>query len=141
TSLVVGPGFKSNSKTYPGYPENPDSHIPRGALGGGRRLIELDFNGDGAAAAAARRIGGLRAIDWFRDDSFYIVEAPGVAGDHVMGLARTAPDKFVLLGGGAAHHAGELRPNPLVPLPAPGIDRARSVRTAGCGHPDPHFCL
>jgi hypothetical protein len=33
----------------------------------------------------------------FRDDSFYIVEAtPGVAGEHDMGVARAAQDKFVL---------------------------------------------
>ncbi|KAI0284780.1 hypothetical protein BC826DRAFT_144303 [Russula brevipes] len=51
TSFVVGPGFKSNSKTYPGHPQNPEAHIPRGALGWSpdraNRLIELNLRGDG----------------------------------------------------------------------------------------------
>ncbi|KAI0285573.1 hypothetical protein BC826DRAFT_118151 [Russula brevipes] len=87
-------------------------HTSRGAPLGGRRLIELNLRGDGDGdGAPTRRVSGLRVIDWFRDDSFYIVEAPDIASEHAMGLAPIAQDKFVLLGG------GELRPNPLVPLP------------------------
>ncbi|KAI0301673.1 beta-lactamase-like protein [Multifurca ochricompacta] len=99
TSLVVGPGFKSNRETYPGYPNNPDAHTVQDAFEG-RDLIELDFN------ASLLKVSGLRAIDWFEDGSFYILEAPGHTSDHIMALARDA-----------AHHAGEFRPNPLLPLP------------------------
>ncbi|KAI0302527.1 hypothetical protein BC826DRAFT_965865 [Russula brevipes] len=120
--LVVGRGFKSNSKTHPGYPQNPGAHTLQDAFEG-RELVELDFNNDHAHAHARAKakkdiiICGLRAIDWFGDASFYLLEAPGHSSDHIMGLARTAEDKFVLLGGDAAHHAGEFRPSASVPLP------------------------
>jgi len=110
TSLVVGPGFKSNPKAYPGYPNNPDALTVQDAFEG-RHLVELDFN------ESQLRVCGLRAIDWFDDGSFYILEAPGHTNDHVMALARTAEEKFILLGGDAIHHCGEFRPTPLLPLP------------------------
>lgn len=36
---------------------------------------------------------------------------------HVCGLARTTPDSFILTGGDVAHHGGEFRPSPFLPLP------------------------
>ncbi len=111
TSLVVGPGFKSNPSTYPGFPINPDAHVPHTAFQG-RDLIELDFSTGGVL-----KVGGLRAIDWFDDGSLYLIEAPGHAPEHLMALARTSADKFVLLAGDAADHAGIFRPSPLRPLP------------------------
>jgi glyoxylase-like metal-dependent hydrolase (beta-lactamase superfamily II) len=110
TSLVVGPNFKSNPAIYPGYPENPDSVTVQDAFDG-REIIELNFND------TQLTVGGLRAIDWFHDGSFYILEALGHTSDHVMALARTSRDKFLLLGADAAHHCGEFRPTPLTPLP------------------------
>jgi hypothetical protein len=110
TSLIVGPGFKSNPKLYPGFPKNPDAYTLQDAFEG-RDLIELDFS------ASQLRVSGLRAIDWFEDGSFYLLEAPGHTIEHIMGLARTSEDNFLLLAGDAAHHAGEFRPNPLLPLP------------------------
>jgi glyoxylase-like metal-dependent hydrolase (beta-lactamase superfamily II) len=110
TSLIVGPGFKSNPKLYPGYPKNPDAVTLQDAFEG-RGLIELDFN------ASQLRVSGLRAIDWFEDGSFYLLEAPGHVKEHIMGLARTSEDKFLLLAADSAHHCGEFRPNPLLPLP------------------------
>jgi len=110
TSLIVGPGFKSNPTTYPGYPKNPDAITIQDAFEG-RQLIELDFS------QSQLKVCGLRAIDWFDDGSFYFLEALGHTNDHVMALARTAEEKFILLGGDAAHHCGEFRPTPLLPLP------------------------
>ena len=110
TSLIVGPGFKSNPKTYPGYPDNPDGLTNQDAFEG-RHLIELDFR------KSQLKVCGLRAIDWFDDGSFYLLEAPGHTDDHVMALARTAEETFILLGGDTAHHCGEFRPTPLHPLP------------------------
>ena len=43
TSLVVGPGFKNEKTTFPGYPKNPDAVVPDSAFEG-RELIELDFS-------------------------------------------------------------------------------------------------
>ena len=34
TPLIVGPGFKTNPSTYPGFPHNPDSHVPHTAFEG-----------------------------------------------------------------------------------------------------------
>lgn len=70
TSLVVGPGFKSNKQTYPGYPEDPDAVVRQDAWEG-RELIELDF------AGADLEIGGFKALDFFGDGSFYLLEAAG----------------------------------------------------------------
>jgi len=79
----------------------------------GRELIELDFS----SGASPLKVGGLRAVDWFDDGSFYLLEAPGHTADHIMALARTSADKFVLLAGDGAHHCGEFRPTQLAPLP------------------------
>ena len=43
--------------------------------------------------------------------------SPGHATGHVCGLARTAPDEFLLMGGDVAHHGGEFRPTQWLPLP------------------------
>ena len=110
TSLIVGPGFKSDPTTYPGYPKNPDALTVQDGFEG-RQVIELDFS------ESRLKVCGLRAIDWFDDGSFYLLEAPGHTNDHVMALARTAEEKFVLFGGDTAHHCGEFRPTPLLPLP------------------------
>lgn len=69
TALVVGPGFKSNNTTFPGYPENPDALVANDAFFG-RELIQLDFSSD-------LEIGGFPAIDYFGDGSFYILQAQG----------------------------------------------------------------
>ncbi|KAN0131826.1 hypothetical protein V8E53_010354 [Lactarius tabidus] len=112
TSLVVGPGFKTRPVTYPGKPVGPDAETLHEAFEA-RELIELDFNKN----ASTLSVAGLRAIDWFEDGSFYLLEAPGHTAEHIMALARTSADKFVLLAGDGAHHCGELRPSSLVPLP------------------------
>lgn len=112
TSLIVGPGFKSNPSTYPGFPLNPDGHIPHTAFEG-RDVIELNFN----RTAGVLKLGGLRAIDWFDDGSLYLLEAPGATPEQIMALARTSADKFVLLAGDAASHPGVIRPSTLLPLP------------------------
>ena len=112
TSLVVGPGFKTNPSTYPGFPLNPDSHVSHSNFAG-RDVIELDFN----STAGVLKLAGLRAIDWFDDGSLYLLEAPGHAPEYIMALARTSEDKFVLLAGDVASHPGVIRPSPLRPLP------------------------
>ncbi|KAH8978028.1 hypothetical protein EDB86DRAFT_3155743 [Lactarius hatsudake] len=111
TSLVVGPGFKSDPGIYPGFPTNPDADVSETAFQG-RDLLELDFT-----TSSALKIGGLRALNWFDDGSLYLLEAPGHAPEHLMALARTSADKFVLLACDAAEHVGVFRPSPLRPLP------------------------
>jgi L-ascorbate metabolism protein UlaG (beta-lactamase superfamily) len=69
TSLIVGPGFKSDNTTFPGYPKNRDALVVNDAFEG-RAVVELDFSTD-------LEVGGLPAIDYFGDGSFYILKTNG----------------------------------------------------------------
>ncbi|KAL3464056.1 metallo-beta-lactamase superfamily protein [Aspergillus heterothallicus] len=109
TSLIVGPGFKSDKMTFPGYPRNPSAIVSDDAYHG-REVIELDFT------AASLEIGGFPALDYFGDGSFFLLYTKGHTHDHLSALARTSENKFVL-GGDIAHHAGEFRPSLQQPLP------------------------
>lgn len=112
TNLIVGPGFK---KEYlPFYPTNPDSNNLESDIEG-RELQEVDFTTDGKGL----QIGDCAAIDYFDDGSFYLLDTPGHTPTHICALARVtcSPDTFVLMGGDAAHHAGEIRPSKWQPLP------------------------
>ncbi|KAK4119085.1 hypothetical protein N657DRAFT_321601 [Parathielavia appendiculata] len=117
TSLIVGPGFKS---VLPGYPTNPNSPILESDLSG-RELIELDFDSGTSGAHTFQRltIGRFRALDYFSDGSFYLLDSPGHAVGHICALARvtSSPASFVLLAGDAIHHPGEIRPSKYLPLP------------------------
>lgn len=113
TKLIVGPGCKEH--IFPGYPENPTAAFLQKDVEG-REVQELDF-----ARSPPLKLGRFDAIDYFGDGSFYLVDAPGHAVGHVCGVARvtTGPprDSFVVMGGDAFHHGGELRPHPWRPLP------------------------
>ncbi|KAG8703171.1 hypothetical protein FRC08_003038 [Ceratobasidium sp. 394] len=109
TSLTVGPGFIK--ALTPGYPTNPDAFILESAYKG-RELVEISFDDK-----AELLLGRFRAIDYFGDGSFYLVDSPGHAIGHICGLARTTPDTFVFMGGDICHHAGQLRPTQYLPLP------------------------
>lgn len=139
TAVITGPGFKANF--LPGYPTNANSPIPESAYSG-REVIELDFADPNRWKILT--VGPFRAIDYFEDGSFYLLDAPGHAVGHICALARVTSslshpsfdaalppggrrvslvrdseedDSFVLLAGDAFHHAGELRPSEYVPLP------------------------
>ncbi|KAK4150427.1 beta-lactamase-like protein [Chaetomidium leptoderma] len=117
TSLIVGPGFKS---MMPGYPANPDSTILESSLAN-RQLIELDFESgeSGSKTFEPLTIGRFRALDYFGDGSFYLVDSPGHTIGHISALARVtaSPASFILLTGDAIHHPGEIRPSKHLPLP------------------------
>lgn len=140
TTLVVGPGLKSQPPTHADQISGPRAETLHEAFEG-REVIELDFSSSEA------KVAGLRAIDWFDDGSFYLLEAPGHTSNHIMALARTSTDKFVLLAGDGAHHCGEFRPTPLVPLPhaiSPSPFEPLTVSDSVCPcalfervHPDP----
>jgi hypothetical protein len=80
----------------------------------GRNLREIDFEGPDTL-----KIGKMRAYDYFKDGSFYLLDTPGHAIGHLCALARTTtnPDTFIFMGGDAAHHGGEFRPSEYRPLP------------------------
>ncbi|CAL8581676.1 hypothetical protein XPA_007363 [Xanthoria parietina] len=110
TALVVGPGFKD--AFVPAYPTKPGCAIHESDYAG-RELREIEFDGD-------LTIGGFKAFDYFGDGSFYLLDSPGHAIGHMCGLARTTsnPPTFIFLGGDCAHHGGEFRPSPTLPLPS-----------------------
>ena len=107
TSLIVGPRIKLDLMTYPGYPKNPDALMVQDGFKG-CQVVELDFS------KSQLKVCRLHAIDWFNNGSFYLLEAPGHTNDHVMALACTAEEKFVLFGGDTAC---KFCPMPLLPLP------------------------
>ncbi|KAL4817530.1 metallo-beta-lactamase superfamily protein [Aspergillus spinulosporus] len=110
TALIVGPGFKSDKTTFPGYPSNLDAETFDDAFQG-REVIELDFS------SASMSIGGFPAIDYFGDGSFFLMSSEGHTREHTCALAHTSENEFIFLGGDLAHHAGEFRPTVHVPLP------------------------
>jgi hypothetical protein len=87
------------------------------------------------------KVGRFRALDFFGDGSFYLLDAPGHDWGHLNGLVRTTsnPDTFIFLGGDTVHHGGELRPTPHLPIPdevqfpLPDHVRARGVSTCPTG--------
>lgn len=108
TALVVGPGFKN--EFLPGYPARQDSWIKESDYQG-REIVELNFT------KAGLKLGQYDALDYFGDGSFYLLDCPGHTIAHMMGLARTTRDTFVLMAADCCHHGGEFRPNKYQPLP------------------------
>ncbi|KAI1082923.1 beta-lactamase-like protein [Whalleya microplaca] len=110
TALIVGPGVKEN--IFPGYPTNPNASFLESDYSN-REVKEVDFSNSDI------KIGRLPAVDYFGDGSFYFLDSPGHAIGHICGLARVTsnPDSFILMGGDAVHHGGELRPSKWRPLP------------------------
>ncbi|KAK6500378.1 hypothetical protein TWF481_010721 [Arthrobotrys musiformis] len=112
--LIVGPSIIS--KFSPGYPENPASPFLTREFSG-RKVTELSFD------SSTLSIGGMKAIDFFNDGSFYILDAPGHAVGHINALARTTAspngenDTFIFLGADSYHIDSQLRPNAHTPLP------------------------
>jgi glyoxylase-like metal-dependent hydrolase (beta-lactamase superfamily II) len=129
TELVVGPGLKA--RCMPGYPTNPDAFVLDSAFEG-RSVREVEFSSN------ATTIGGFRAVDFFGDGSFFILEAPGHTQDHICALCRTTEDSWVLLGGDACHNIAQLRPNPFRPLPETLdlnlLGRVSQPEQCGCNH-------
>lgn len=112
TDLIVGPGFKS--AFVPAYPTVPDSPLHEQAWQD-RNLREIDFEKESNGLC----IGKFRALDFYGDGSFYLLDTPGHTIGHLCALARTTsnPPTFMFLGGDIAHHAGEFRPTEYLPLP------------------------
>ncbi|KAK1637884.1 metallo-beta-lactamase superfamily protein [Colletotrichum phormii] len=107
-SLIVGPGVKD--AYFPGYPTIPDAPVLAREFEG-REVREVDFS------STEIEIGGLKALDYFNDGSFYLLSAPGHAIGHINALARTTEDSFMYFAGDSFHHSSVLRPHSGATLP------------------------
>jgi glyoxylase-like metal-dependent hydrolase (beta-lactamase superfamily II) len=156
TALVVGPNFGPckhghgpGGRTHahdegtpfprllPGYPQDPES-----------LLVESDYKGRTLRQIKEHEftltVGDLRALDYFGDGSFYLLDTPGHAAGHVSGLARVSTKDgghFVLMAGDAFHHMGELRPSPYKPLPAEFVESKLLSQIEGSAADKPLFAL
>lgn len=111
TDLIVGPGFTEAFGPGSGYPTKQYSPVAEDAYKD-RTLREVDFSKE-----STLKLGGYRALDFYGDGSFYLLDSPGHAIGHICGLARTSAKEFIFMGGDIAHHGGEFRPTQYVPLP------------------------
>ncbi|KAJ7637464.1 hypothetical protein B0H17DRAFT_1172505 [Mycena rosella] len=100
TNLVIGAA--TNISTFP---EFPNSSLQASDFAG-HNVTEINF------AAINLTFAGLKAIDYFGDGSFYLLNTPGHLLGHMSALTRVTPTSFVSLGGDAFAHAGQIRPRP-----------------------------
>ncbi|KAJ7255499.1 beta-lactamase-like protein [Mycena haematopus] len=120
TELIIG--SETDTMTYPTFP----NAILQASDLAGRKITKIDF-----ATANLTFSGGLDAIDFFGDGSFYLVNTPGHLPGHMSALARVTPTSFIALGGDIFHHVGEARPRPLFqqsfPCPAHLLEESKSA--------------
>ncbi len=116
TAVIAGLGMKE--AFLPGYPTNPESPLLESDYEG-RELKTIDFDNQ-----STLKLGQFRAVDYFNDGSFYLLDSPGHALGHMCGLARVTStnegdkeDTFIFMGADTAHHGGEFRPTEYLPLP------------------------
>ena len=67
----------------------------------------------------SRQIGRFKALDYFGDGSFYLLDSPEHAVRHMCGLALTTnhPATFILLGNDVFRYAGIIRPSIRLAIP------------------------
>ncbi|RAH69235.1 MBL fold metallo-hydrolase [Aspergillus aculeatinus CBS 121060] len=148
TKPVVGPGIKE--AFYPGRPAVKEAPVAAREFLGRKveGLTPSQFN---------LEIGGLKALDYFGDGSFYLLSAPGHALGHLNALCRTTEDTFFYFAGdsvdqlsvlqtsspsdpsvyvhalsrscpGAALHARANRPKSEHPSEAPSLEKEAAAR-------------
>ncbi|KIK69581.1 hypothetical protein GYMLUDRAFT_511899 [Collybiopsis luxurians FD-317 M1] len=117
-------GSESKGLFDPGYPADPDSQYPINLLPKGRtKFIDT------------RHLPPLgpfpHALDFYGDGSLYIVEAEGHCPGHVVLVARTSSEGWILLGGDSAHHWNLITGESQIAEGRPGFP-------TGCAHVDKH---
>jgi glyoxylase-like metal-dependent hydrolase (beta-lactamase superfamily II) len=97
SQLIVGPG--SHASTSPGYPSVPGSPFD-GTILTHPGFRELTFEKE-----TWEPLGPFeRSYDYFRDGSFYLLDAPGHMAGHLAALAHTGSGEWVFMGGDCCHH-------------------------------------
>ncbi|KAJ7123692.1 beta-lactamase-like protein [Mycena epipterygia] len=119
TGLTIGPETDTTT-----FPENPNATLQASDFAG-HNITKLDFS------ATNLTFSGLKAIDYFGDGSFYLLDTPGHLPGHISALARVTPTTFVSLGGDTFHHAGQARPRPAFqenfPCPAHLLEETKTA--------------
>ncbi|KAJ7718627.1 beta-lactamase-like protein [Mycena metata] len=100
TQLVIG--SETNTATFP---QTAGASLLASDFAN-RTVTKIDFS------KANHTFGNLKAIDYFGDGSFYLVDTPGHFPGHMSALARVTPTSFVYLGSDTYHNAAEMRPRP-----------------------------
>ncbi|KAJ7180771.1 beta-lactamase-like protein [Mycena filopes] len=117
TRLVIG--SETDTATFPQF---PNATLLASDFAN-REVKKIDFS------AANLSFANLKAIDYFGDGSFYLLNTPGHLPGHLSALARVTPTSFVHLGGDTYHNPAEFRPRPELqknfPCPTELIDEAR----------------
>ncbi|KAJ7334280.1 beta-lactamase-like protein [Mycena albidolilacea] len=118
TGLVIG--SETDVSTYPDF---PNATLLASDFAG-HQVTKIDF------AAANLSFSSMKAVDYFGDGSFYLLNTPGHLPGHLSALARVTPTSFIALGGDAFHHVGEARPRPKFqenfPCPAHLLEEAKT---------------
>ncbi|KAJ7043741.1 hypothetical protein C8F04DRAFT_728644 [Mycena alexandri] len=121
TKLVIG--SETDTQTYPQF---ANASLLASDFAG-RTVTKLNF------ATANLTFANLKAIDYFGDGSFYLLDTPGHLPGHLSALARVTPTSFVHLAGDTYHNAAEMRPRPEIqqsfPCPAHLLDDAKAIST------------
>lgn len=99
--IVLGAGAKVPlaEEVYPANPKGTVSALPSG-----RNTVFIDY-GPASSRHIISPFGSFtRAVDFYGDGSFYIVDTPGHFPGHVSAVVRVAPNTFVFLAGDLCHH-------------------------------------
>ncbi|KAL7422344.1 hypothetical protein Q5752_002990 [Cryptotrichosporon argae] len=162
--ILLGPG--SLESTGPkGAPDDPNAAWPAAwletyrfvelpsasAVSGGAWGADVPAASLGPGENTGRRWEAVgcfeRAVDWFGDGSFWVIDAPGHSAGHLMALARVtaSPPTYICLGSDAAHSqdlylpvpsssssSDGRSPNPVIDgVPQLASDLAAAMRTVG----------
>ncbi|KAJ7931669.1 beta-lactamase-like protein [Mycena leptocephala] len=118
TAIIIGSETDTSI-----YPQFPNASLQASDFAG-HEVTKIDFTSSNLT------FSGLRAIDYFGDGSFYLLDTPGHLLGHLTALARVTPTSFISLGGDAFHHAGQARPQPQFqknyPCPAHLLEETKS---------------
>ncbi|KAJ7931685.1 beta-lactamase-like protein [Mycena leptocephala] len=105
------------------YPQFPNASLQASDFAG-HEVTKIDFTSSNLT------FSGLKAVDYFGDGSFYLLDTPGHLPGHLTALARVTPTSFISLGGDTFHHVGEARPRPQFqknyPCPAHLLEETKS---------------
>ncbi|KAJ7827606.1 hypothetical protein B0H14DRAFT_2185519, partial [Mycena olivaceomarginata] len=140
TKLIIGPD--TNLTTFP---ESPTATLQASDFIG-PDITTVNF------ANAKLTFSGLKAVDYFGDGSFYLVDTPGEGiscgnfqqygtdtnlnseqhlPGHLTALTDVTPNSFIVLGGDTFHHAGQAHPWPQFqmnfPCPAHLLEESKSA--------------